>query len=72
MCKDVKEFPVDVRLIAYNHPVTWVHTYNLLDGNGNVTVKKSILTAIKYKDMDGRNMMFFAGTPYEEYIADAV
>lgn len=71
-CGVAKECPIDVRLIAYNHPVNWFHTYNLLDGNGNVTIKKSILTVIKYKDLQERDMIFFAGTPYEEYILDEV
>ena len=66
----INECPIDVRLISYGHPVYYTHTYYLLDGNGNQTTKEAIIGIIKYKNDKGVPMIFFAGTPIREFIAD--
>jgi hypothetical protein len=70
LCSIVKECPVDMRLVKYNHPIYYLHTYHLLDGNGRETTKKSVFGLIKYKSVEGNDMIFYSGTPVVEYLAE--
>ena len=64
----LSECPIDLRLVSYNHPIYYIHTYHLLDGNGRETTKQSIFGLIKYLDSTGKTMVLYTGTPIVEYI----
>jgi hypothetical protein len=60
--------PIDMRLIRYNHPIYYEIVYNLVTSDGRLTVKRSIVGAIKYKKENGEDYVAFFGTAVEEYV----
>ena len=60
--------PIDLRLVEYNHPIYYEIVYNLVTSDGQLTIKRSIVCAIKYKKENGEDNVAFAGTAIEEYI----
>lgn len=68
--QNIRQCPVDVRLIKYNHPVYYTIEYNLISSDGQLTVKRSIVGIIKYKKANGEDNIAFLGTAIEEYILE--
>ena len=60
--------PIDMRLVEYNHPIYYEIVYNLVTSDGQLTVKRSIMCAIKYKKENGEDNIAAIGTAIEEYI----
>lgn len=61
-------WPVDMRLVDYNHPEFNISEFNYIDLYGNETKKTGTFSAIKYVDYEFKDKVLFWGTGLKEFI----
>ena len=66
----ISQCPMDVELIAYNHPLFYQATFNLTTSMGEITSKDVIICVIKYKKADGKDYIAHFGTGVNEFLAN--